>query len=218
MPKSVQRWATNMSNSSKEPSSSSSSIRSRAVSLPLACCAAIRASPPPSRAARAEYMAQVRPTGLQISAAELKTIQEASTVFMLFSVWYLHEPLAWNHPRRLRLHRAGGLLRVPPLGLSGSGQARRGRPTTPPPAERWPPAAGPVPRPTTPPHIVTLVLLAGISALNMNIFLPSLPNDDGLFRHRLPADAAVGVALSAVNGRAADRASARSRTGSGAGR
>src|SRR5271170_8345124 len=28
----------------------SSSIRSRAVSLPLACCAAIRASPPPRRA------------------------------------------------------------------------------------------------------------------------------------------------------------------------
>lgn len=28
---------------------------------------------------------------------------------------------------------------------------------------------------TTPPHIVTLVLLAGISALSMNIFLPSLP-------------------------------------------
>ncbi len=29
---------------------------------------------------------------------------------------------------------------------------------------------------TTPPHIVTLVLLSGISALAMNIFLPSLPN------------------------------------------
>jgi DHA1 family bicyclomycin/chloramphenicol resistance-like MFS transporter len=28
----------------------------------------------------------------------------------------------------------------------------------------------------TPPHIVTLVLLAGLSALSMNIFLPSLPN------------------------------------------
>lgn len=28
---------------------------------------------------------------------------------------------------------------------------------------------------TTPPHIVTLVLIAGIGALNMNIFLPSLP-------------------------------------------
>lgn len=27
----------------------------------------------------------------------------------------------------------------------------------------------------TPPHIVTLVLIAGIGALNMNIFLPSLP-------------------------------------------
>ena len=29
---------------------------------------------------------------------------------------------------------------------------------------------------TTPPHIVTLVLLAGVAALAMNIFLPSLPN------------------------------------------
>lgn len=28
----------------------------------------------------------------------------------------------------------------------------------------------------TPPHIMTLVLIAGLSALNMNIFLPSLPN------------------------------------------
>jgi len=27
----------------------------------------------------------------------------------------------------------------------------------------------------TPPHIVTLILLAGISALSLNIFLPSLP-------------------------------------------
>ena len=29
--------------------------------------------------------------------------------------------------------------------------------------------------PTTPPHIVTLVLLAGLSAMNMSVFLPSLP-------------------------------------------
>ena len=29
---------------------------------------------------------------------------------------------------------------------------------------------------TTPPHIITLVLLSGVSALAMNIFLPSLPN------------------------------------------
>jgi MFS transporter, DHA1 family, multidrug resistance protein len=28
---------------------------------------------------------------------------------------------------------------------------------------------------TTPPKIVTLILLAGLSALTMNIFLPSLP-------------------------------------------
>ena len=33
------------------------------------------------------------------SAAELKTIQELITlvVFAIFSVFYLHEPLSWNH-------------------------------------------------------------------------------------------------------------------------
>lgn len=33
----------------------------------------------------------------------------------------------------------------------------------------------------TPPHIVTLVLIAGLSALSMNIFLPSLPNMTAYF-------------------------------------
>ena len=51
MPKSAQRCSTNMSHSSNEPSSSSSSIRSRAVSLPLACWLSTRRSPPPARAA-----------------------------------------------------------------------------------------------------------------------------------------------------------------------
>src|SRR6187431_3566111 len=51
MPKSVQRCSTNMSHSSKVPSSSSSSRRSRAVSLPFLCCESIRFSPPPRRAA-----------------------------------------------------------------------------------------------------------------------------------------------------------------------
>ena len=55
IPKSVQRCCTNMSNSSKLPSSSSSSMRSRAVSLPLACCASIRFCPPPSRAAARRF-------------------------------------------------------------------------------------------------------------------------------------------------------------------
>jgi hypothetical protein len=44
MPNSVERCSTNMSNSSNEPLSSSSSMRSRAVSLPRACCASIRFS------------------------------------------------------------------------------------------------------------------------------------------------------------------------------
>ena len=50
MPKSSQRCSTNMSNSSKESGSSNSSMRSRDVSLPLACCAEIRSLPPPRRA------------------------------------------------------------------------------------------------------------------------------------------------------------------------
>src|SRR5271165_1553213 len=48
MPNSVERCSTNMSNSSKLPLSSRSSMRSRAVSLPRACCASMRLSPPPS--------------------------------------------------------------------------------------------------------------------------------------------------------------------------
>ena len=50
MPNSVERCSTNMSNSSNEPLSSNSSMRSRAVSLPRACCASMRFSPPPSLA------------------------------------------------------------------------------------------------------------------------------------------------------------------------
>src|SRR6056297_263413 len=54
MPKCVERWVTNMSNSSKLPSSSRISMRSRAVSLPLSCCALIRFSPPPNLASALE--------------------------------------------------------------------------------------------------------------------------------------------------------------------
>ena len=34
----------------------------------------------------------------------------------------------------------------------------------------------------TPPHLATLILLSGISALSMNIFLPSLPNMTAWFQ------------------------------------
>jgi len=50
---------------------------------------------------------------------------------------------------------------------------------------------------TTPPHIITLVLIAGIGALNMNIFLPSLPSMATWFM----ADyATVSLAISAYMG------------------
>lgn len=43
------------------------------------------------------------------SAAELKTIQEIITlvIFALFSVWYLGEPLGWNHAVGFALIVAG---------------------------------------------------------------------------------------------------------------
>jgi uncharacterized protein (DUF486 family) len=49
-----------------------------------------------------EYLLQVPANRIghgHFSAAELKTIQEVITlsVFALFSVWYLKEPLNWNH-------------------------------------------------------------------------------------------------------------------------
>ena len=47
MPKSRQRWVTKRSISVNEPGSTSSSMRSRAVSLPLLCWTSIRCAPPP---------------------------------------------------------------------------------------------------------------------------------------------------------------------------
>jgi len=49
-----------------------------------------------------EYMLQVPANRIghgYFSAAELKTIQEVITlvVFAVFSVWFLGEPLRWNH-------------------------------------------------------------------------------------------------------------------------
>ena len=52
MPKSRQRCSTSLSSSSKLPSSSSSSTRSRAVSLPSRCWRSRRSAPPPSSARR----------------------------------------------------------------------------------------------------------------------------------------------------------------------
>ena len=51
VPKFVQRCCTNISNSSKLPSSSSRAILSRAVSLPFWCWASMRFCPPPNFAA-----------------------------------------------------------------------------------------------------------------------------------------------------------------------
>ena len=50
-----ERCSTNMSNSSNEPLSSKSSMRSRAVSLPRLCWASMRFSPPPRRASSRRF-------------------------------------------------------------------------------------------------------------------------------------------------------------------
>ena len=49
-----------------------------------------------------EYCLQVPANRIghgHFSAAELKTIQEvlSLTIFALFSIWYLDEPIRWNH-------------------------------------------------------------------------------------------------------------------------
>ena len=46
------------------------------------------------------------------SAAELKTIQEvlSLSVFAIFSVWYLKEPISFSQMIRLRFHRARRIL------------------------------------------------------------------------------------------------------------
>lgn len=59
-----------------------------------------------------EYLLQVPANRIghgHFSAAELKTIQEVITllVFAVFSVWYLKEPLLWNHFLGFALIAAG---------------------------------------------------------------------------------------------------------------
>lgn len=59
-----------------------------------------------------EYILQVPANRIghgHFSAAELKTIQEVLTlsVFAVFSVWYLKEPLGWNHLIGFALIAAG---------------------------------------------------------------------------------------------------------------
>jgi uncharacterized protein (DUF486 family) len=59
-----------------------------------------------------EYVLQVPANRIghgHFSAAELKTIQEVITltVFAAFSVWFLKEPLAWNHLVGFALIAAG---------------------------------------------------------------------------------------------------------------
>lgn len=65
---------------------------------------------------------------------------------------------------------------------------------------------------TTPPHVITLVLLASISALNMNIFLPSLPGmaayfdaDYGFMQLAISAYLGITAVLQLIIGPLSDR-------------
>ena len=65
---------------------------------------------------------------------------------------------------------------------------------------------------TTPPHVMTLVLLASISALNMNIFLPSLPGmaayfdtDYGFMQLAISAYLGITAVLQLIIGPLSDR-------------
>jgi uncharacterized protein (DUF486 family) len=105
------------------------------------------------------------------SAAELKTIQEVITlsVFSVFSVYYLREPLHWNH-----------LLGFACIGLGAffifhkwSWRFHTGPNTDPPPRRTLPQAftaALANHRPKPPPKTIAQTLLAGLSALALSIF------------------------------------------------
>src|SRR3954468_17411531 len=72
MPKSAQRWVTNLSSSMKLPSSSSAAMRSRAVSLPASCCFTMRALPPAS-AALASISSRRRIGSWELTGATYRT-------------------------------------------------------------------------------------------------------------------------------------------------
>ena len=65
---------------------------------------------------------------------------------------------------------------------------------------------------TTPPHILTLILISGISTLSMNVFLPSLPSmtdyfntDYGLMQLSVAIYLAVNAVLQLIVGPLSDR-------------
>ena len=69
----------------------------------------------------------------------------------------------------------------------------------------------------TPPHIATLILIVGTSALSMNVFLPSLPNMTEYFQtdyRVMQLSVALFLAVNAV----LQLSSGRSPTASGGGR
>ncbi len=80
MPKSVQRCCTKVSNSSKESLSSSSSMRSRAVSLPRWCCASMRFCPPPRRASWRRWSSFSRMSFIAAGPSVMATSHMASAL------------------------------------------------------------------------------------------------------------------------------------------
>src|SRR5690242_20681569 len=100
MPKSTDRCSTNMSNSSNEPLSIRSSMRSRAVSLPRLCCASMRGSPPPSRACPRRLSSFSRMSFMRIALREVGPA-DRSVLLKAFSQGGEFPPV-WRGLRRMR--------------------------------------------------------------------------------------------------------------------
>src|SRR5579871_6844000 len=81
MPKSTQRWRTNLSSSSKVPSSRRRSMRSRAVSLPALCSRSRRSGPPPASAsALRRRRSSIRSLCFAAEAAEILSDKRGSGI------------------------------------------------------------------------------------------------------------------------------------------
>src|SRR5258708_3975488 len=117
IPNSADRCSTNMSNSSNEPLSIKSSMRSRAVSLPRLCWASMRAAPPPALAPERRWGLRHErdPTGEHEAGSKrvARPIDERVPGLRLACAQTLRAGCAINHqirgqiPLDLRRHRGG---------------------------------------------------------------------------------------------------------------
>src|SRR6056297_293067 len=205
IPKSVQRWVTNMSYSSKLPSSSNSSTRSRAVSLPRACCASMRFCPPPMRASARRVSNSCRISFMDHPFLPFaRPYCGAARTHEKMSKFANHGKTSACYLQICKLYRYAasyGHSRRPCVAISNELHLK-----------------GPLPRPRhTAAYCHTDPARGAVGACDEH--LSALPaQHDRLFRHRVPTDAAVGGGLSwrergAANPDRADLGQARSPPG-----